>query len=211
MPALQTARAIQGYRSVLEDRTEWIDAGEAFVLVVADGAGGRAGGAAAAEAVVAHVRAVVVSMPPWQLPDPHAWVGLLSEIDERLVDDPDAGETTAVVAAITAAGIAGASVGDSGAWIVTRDGYDDLTAGQRAKPFLGNGMALPMPFSARRWEGTLLVASDGLFKYADGDSICAVARGEDLAAAAERLVDLVRLPSGSLPDDVAVLLARRRE
>jgi serine/threonine protein phosphatase PrpC len=61
MPGCETARVIEGYHSVLEDRAEVIEVGQALVVIVADGAGGRLGGAQAAQFVVQHVRAVANS------------------------------------------------------------------------------------------------------------------------------------------------------
>ena len=55
----------------------------------------------------------------------------------------------------------------------------------------------------------MLVATDGLVKYAPAARICAAARDKSLHAAAGKLVDLVRLKSGALPDDVGVALCRR--
>jgi serine/threonine protein phosphatase PrpC len=202
----ETAKAIEGYRAELEDRAEVIERGSELVIVVADGAGGRAGGARAADTVIQGVRQAATTFP-W-LDDPRAWCRLLSEMDQALVEHPEAGETTAVVAAISPTGIVGASVGDSGAWLVTPKGYDDLTENQRQKPFLGTGAAIPVPFNAPGLDGTLLVASDGLFKYADWERIGEVALETDIEQAAGHLVDLVRLRSGSLPDDVSVVLCR---
>ena len=113
-----------------------------------------------------------------------------------------------MVLAVTHRGIAGASAGYSGAWLITRDGYEDLTHRQHPKPFLGSGAAVPVAFSARRFAGPLLLATDGLLKYTSPELICDVARGEDLDQAAKGLVDLVRLRSGGLQDDVAVILCR---
>ena len=64
------------------------------------------------------------------------------------------------------------------------------------------------PFRRAYGEGTLLVATDGLWKYAGPEAICRVVRENDLRAAAKGLVDLVRLRSGALPDDVTVALCR---
>jgi serine/threonine protein phosphatase PrpC len=55
----------------------------------------------------------------------------------------------------------------------------------------------------------LLVATDGLFKYAAIDVIARVVRASPIGVAAEQLVDLVQLPSGKSPDDVAVVLLSR--
>jgi serine/threonine protein phosphatase PrpC len=205
-PRFETARIVEAYRPVGEDRAEVIETAFGLVLVVADGAGGRPGGGEAAEMVVREVReAAAAARRPL---DPRDWGQLLTPIDEAMADDPEAGEATAVVAVISAAGIAGASAGDSEAWLIGPNDYHELTGCQHSKPFLGTSAAVPVPFSARRFEGTLLVASDGLFKYADPDGICAAARQESIDQAARDLVDLVRLRSGSLPDDVPVILCR---
>src|SRR3546814_2191343 len=49
-----------------------------------------------------------------------------------------------------------------------------------------------------------------IFKYAGPEAIFAAAREQDVSLAAKRLVDLVRRPSGELPDDVAIILCRCR-
>ncbi len=54
-----------------------------------------------------------------------------------------------------------------------------------------------------------LVASDGLLRYAKRSDIARVANGPDLAVAARALVDLVRLPTGGLQDDVSIVLCRQ--
>ena len=54
----------------------------------------------------------------------------------------------------------------------------------------------------------MLVASDGLIKYASQTSIARIASGVDLVFAARSLVDLVRLRSGALQDDVSIVLCR---
>jgi hypothetical protein len=59
--------------------------------------------------------------------------------------------------------------------------------------------------------GVLVVATDGLFKYAAPEVIARIVRGHAIGAAAEDLVALVRLRSGKLVDDVAVVLVRQAE
>ncbi len=205
-PLFETARIVEAYQPAGEDRAEVIDTPFGLVLVVTDGAGGRPGGAEAAEMVVRRVwEAAAAARRP---PAPRDWCQLMADVDHALLDDPDAGEAAAVIAAVSSVGIAGASAGDSEAWLIRPEGYEELTERQHPKPFLGTSAAIPVPFSARRFDGTLLVASDGLFKYADPAAICAAARQESLDQAARDLVALVRLRSGSLPDDVSVLLCR---
>jgi hypothetical protein len=53
-----------------------------------------------------------------------------------------------------------------------------------------------------------VAVSDGLLRHAPARSIAELAVDPDLAAAARALVDLVRLRSGDLPDDVTVILCR---
>lgn len=155
-------KLLEAWAARLEDRAEVFVRSPEAVVVVADGAGGRPGAAYTAETAVRLVGEFVTGRTfGW---DPLAWCRLLRRIDDALAHDPAAGETTAVVAVLAPGGILGASVGDSGAWLVAPDGVRDLTVHQQRKPFLGTGAAVPVPFAAP-WadDATLLVASDGLF------------------------------------------------
>jgi len=101
----------------------------------------------------------------------------------------------------------GASVGDSGAWLLTPPDFVDLTEDQNRKPLLGSGLAKPVAFGPYSISGRLLVASDGLFKYVACERIRELATTLPLASTAGALVDAARLPSGALQDDVAVIVA----
>lgn len=202
----ETATIVEAAGARSQDRGEVIELSWGLVIVVADGVGGISGGAEAAETAVRIVREAAASLSG--APEPAGWAGLLARMDRQISADPVAGETTAVVAAVTSDGLAGASVGDSGAWVISAGACLDLTRGQHGKPFLGSGAARPVHFAAGRLDGTLLVASDGLLKYAGRDQIIQAARQDDLQQAAESLVGLVRLGSGGLPDDTAVILCR---
>ena len=201
----RTAKILEAWGPRLEDRAEVIDQGESVLIVVADGAGGRPGAAYTAEAAVRMMCEGAAALRPGDL---FAWSGLLRRVDDALAQDPAAGETTLVAAVVSPQGIVGVSVGDSGAWLIGPHGVQDLTARQQRKPFLGTGAAVPVPFAVPWAGGTLLAASDGLLKYADRARIAEVAREDDLDQAARHLVDLVRLPSGKLQDDVTVVLCR---
>ena len=52
----------------------------------------------------------------------------------------------------------------------------------------------------------LLVATDGLTKYATVEQICALATQGAVTEAADAFADCVRLPSGAVPDDIAVVV-----
>jgi len=178
-----------------QDRAAAVAQGNGLLVVLADGAGGASNGALAAHAVVdAATRGG----------DP---VEVLVACDERL---QNIGLATAVIANVTSAAIVGASVGDSGAWLIGDDHVTALTERQHRKPLVGGG-CVPVAFRSERPLGTatLLVASDGLFSYAAAADIARVVRaGRDVRETADALVELVRLPTGGLQDDVTIVLCR---
>jgi serine/threonine protein phosphatase PrpC len=135
-------------------------------------------------------------------------VTLLRAVDQDLAAQGIGGETTAVIAIVSASGVVGASVGDSGAWVVRADDHVDLTSAQVRKPLVGSGSAHPVRFEHGAFDGTLVVATDGLFKYARQADTCSAARDADMASVPSALVGLVRLPSGGLQDDVAIVVCR---
>lgn len=187
-----------------EDRAWAIEAPWGWLAGVADGAGGTTGGAAAADLVERAARDALRTADPEA---PSAWERLLLDVDRRIVA-AGAGQTTAVLVAVTPTRWCGASVGDSVAWGLARDGSTaDLTDRQRRKPLLGSGEAVPVGFSAAA-RGRLLLATDGLAKYAPMSRIAGVAGAAPLDRAGAELVGLVRLPRGTLPDDVSVVLVQ---
>ncbi|MGE0490550.1 MAG: SpoIIE family protein phosphatase [Vulcanimicrobiota bacterium] len=161
-------------------------------VILADGAGGVAGGEEAAQFFVDFM--VAKPSPLWDA---------FLEVDRRLAADRICGDTTGLVVNLDEHELSGVSVGDSEAWLVTADTTFVLTEHQRRKPLLGSGEAMPMPFRCPLQPGQLLVASDGLFRYTSQEKIrAALAEPDPL----EALVALVRLPGGSLQDDVAIAL-----
>ncbi len=177
-----------------EDRLLVERRGERTVAIICDGAGNGGRGALAAELAVAELARIGQA----GFAD---WVRALLAVDQLLKRRAQGGETTCVVVDISDDGeCRGASVGDSGAWMLPRGSpVRDLTAHQhRAR--LGSGQTCPVRFKAQLM-GQLVLATDGLFKYIRAPDIhsCA-ARGVDA------LIDSVRLKSGALQDDVAVIL-----
>lgn len=186
-----------------QDRGLVIHDGVRTVLCVADGAGGTGGGAEAAVIAIE-----LVSQRSGLLKDAQACVDLLLAMDAAVARDPIAGETTCVLAVMSPSGVFGASVGDSGAWIFSDTGKRlDLTVSQQRKPFIGSGTAWPVAFTHRKELGVFLLATDGLLKYTSPERIEGVCRKQPLDSAAQRLVELVRYPSGALPDDVTIIMA----
>ncbi|RYG62015.1 hypothetical protein EON80_23490 [bacterium] len=176
------------------------------IVALADGAGGKAGGDLAAQILVneAAKMAQGVANPR----DEIYWVRWLEQMDVVISEDRWAGETTAIVAAIGADFVVGASAGDSEAWLVGDDCWSELTGNQVRRPFLGSGGATPRAFSKKLTTETVLLASDGLIKYADAERVAQTARIPILEEAAAGLIELVRLPAGSFIDDVSCVLCR---
>jgi serine/threonine protein phosphatase PrpC len=183
-----------------QDRARVFELEDGLVVVLADGAGGTGNGAAAAEAIVEAVGAATSAA--------HDWSGLLDGLDadaQRLGN----GQSTAVIISVRGGVLSGASVGDSGSWLLRGTDVVDLTEGQQRKPLVGSG-CVPWPIAPTGLDGgTLLVASDGLLRYSKRTDIVRLASGADLQAAARALIDVVRLPNGELQDDVAVVLCRQ--
>ena len=200
-----TAKQIHAGGNELQDRAEIFWLGSNLVLVVADGAGGMSGGAEAAQFLVEGVKKRIgsTSMNTDVLSE------LFTSLDREMADSGAFGETTGVVVVLSSSGIFGASVGDSGAFVFSKNGLENLTANQTRKPFLGSGRAIPIPFTRELLNGTLLVATDGLLKYTSLEKIAVTILAVDFDGAANKLVELVRYQSGALPDDISILLARK--
>lgn len=180
------------------------------IIIVADGAGGTSGGAKAADAVCNAASQEIPEDSDQALVKEDAWSIKLARIDRRLGERPE-GESTAVVVDIRSDVILGASVGDSIAWLVSSDGKIlDLTANQLRKPLVGRGKSCPVGFGPLPLSGRLLVATDGLWKYADRQKIASLCSRGTVEEAAASLAVSVRLPSGILQDDVAIVVCEIR-
>jgi serine/threonine protein phosphatase PrpC len=130
----------------------------------------------------------------------------LSELDLRI--QATGGQSTAVIAVVRSDRVSGASVGDSGALHCKNGDVDELTRGQRSKPLVGSGSAVPVRFRASPLDGTLLVATDGLLKYANWARLVETLGHPQLNEIPELLVSLVRLRPGALQDDVGIVVCR---
>jgi serine/threonine protein phosphatase PrpC len=124
-------------------------------------------------------------------------------LDQKLERAAECGETTGVIVVATPVSIFGCNVGDSASWFFSRDGKEELT--RVRKPYLGTGVAAPHQFECELSDGTLVVASDGLWKYTSLESIEQKLRTAEPERLAAQLADLVRLRSGAFPDDVAIV------
>ncbi len=187
------------YREWCEDRSDVITNDERTVIVVADGAGGTGDGHLAAETVIRETRANYAAID-----SSTAWSQFLPQLDLRVAS----GESTAVVVDLRPDRILGASVGDSCAWVIDGPDITDLTRTQVRKPLLGSQAAKPAPFLHGPLNGIILVGSDGFFDHAKCDRVTSVVARTDFFAIPRACVNLVRLPSGDLWDDTAVVACR---
>lgn len=178
-------------------------AGDARVVVVADGAGGLAGGQSAAQHVVAELHRAVNAHPASAL-DQLWWVHTLLAFDRELFRARDLGETTAVVVAMDNSVLVGASVGDSEAWLLGQDNFE-LTRGQTRKR-LGSGKAEPVPFILAGEHGRLIVGSDGLFSRVALPRIIEIGRIGPPHRAGAELLNCARLRTGDLVDDFSAVI-----
>jgi serine/threonine protein phosphatase PrpC len=186
-----------------EDRVLVLERGSDVVVIVADGAGGMNGGGAASDAVLSAVTAAVHDSS-FDLHSADSWETLLRELDNRLARAMT-GETTAVVVAVGAHGLIGASVGDSQAWVIGEELLYNLTANQNKKR-AGSGHAVPVSFFHPPLAGTLVVGTDGLWHYTSMEKVAEVVRRCGPADAPEELRALVQLPSGMYADDVGIVV-----
>jgi PPM family protein phosphatase len=180
-----------------------------WLCFLADGQGGRAGGAAAARIACRTAIEAALLQKPRALAKPEVWHAILRQADRVVQEDPEAGFTTLLDFFITGGSLAGASCGDSAVWTLSAGApAREVTKGQLKNPPVGSGDARFMSFSASLaapW--TVLAMSDGVWKYVGWDRLARAAmtaRGEALM---EALQDFARLPgSGRFPDDFTVVV-----
>jgi serine/threonine protein phosphatase PrpC len=192
-----------------QDATQVFERDDVLVAVLADGGGSLRGGEAASRTLLAIVESAVNDRS-FVLHDTRRWVELFHETDRALAAHGPK-QTTGIVVVLGPRGLVGVSTGDSEAWLVTPTSSDNLTVGQQTKQRLGGNQVSAATFERPALTGTLLVASDGLFKYASAGVIANVVRASPIENAAKQLVELVRLRSGKVADDVSVLLVRRND
>ncbi|MCX6368979.1 MAG: SpoIIE family protein phosphatase [Armatimonadetes bacterium] len=209
MSLFTSASRLASYRGeASEDRALIVHAApQTLVLALADGVGGRPGGGEAAQLAI---ETVEIEGAKLAKNGARLWPGFFRALDDALAAHTDAGQTTLIGLTLTSQKLVGASVGDSEAWWITSEGHFDITEAQRRKPHLGTAAAEPVAFALKLTSpGTLLLASDGLFKYTDPLAVTDAVRGAaDVEAAADALVALASAPAGRFYDDLALILVR---
>jgi PPM family protein phosphatase len=182
---------------------------DCLLCALADGQGGRAGGARAAQqACRVCIEAASVRQPAILATRPGAWEEILRQADAAVSNDHEAGFTTLIAFSMQKEFICGASSGDSGVYAVSAgEPGAILTEQQHKNPPIGSGGARPVGFMARLEQPwTVLALSDGVWKYAGWDRIADAAS----LLSGKEILDMLRkqasLPgSGRLQDDFTVV------
>lgn len=200
-------RLLASNRRNAEDRAEVFVSGGDLVIIIADGAGGTPGGGSASDALVAAVSSEL--QRGGDSFDTRRWEKVFHETDAKLAAH-FSGETTGVLVVLSSRGLVGVSAGDSEAWAVGATSIDDLTVHQRSAR-VGSGRIVAVAFERQALDGVLVVGTDGLFKYATPEAVATIVRVNPPAEAARLLLKLVRLSSGRLQDDLAVVVAGRAQ
>ena len=181
---------------------------DSWLICLADGQGGRAGGAQASQLACKTAADLAVKAPADDLVESSVWQSILAKADATVAADPAAGCTTLIGLGVRSDQIAGASSGDSAAVLFSNGTAQELTARQFKNPPVGSGEATFIPFEARPvrpWQ--LLVMSDGVWKYAGWDKIrdlAASTTGPELLTQLQEAARLRR--TGAFPDDFTVIL-----
>ena len=179
---------------------------DCWLVCIADGQGGRTGGAAAAQLacrIVSEMTGESVR-PPWN--------DITSKADAAVAADTVAGFTTLVALTVDESSglqtVSRASSGDSAALAVSGTGeLKELTSHQFKNPPIGSSEANFIPFElelVRPWK--VLAMTDGVWKYAGWERIRAAASRLSGEALIAELQVSARLRSGEFADDFTVVL-----
>ncbi len=106
---------------------------------LADGQGGQAGGAPAAQLACRTASEVVSALPVRRLKNQTEWAGVLRKVDSVVAADREAGYSTFVGLCVIGERVIGASSGDSAAILVTESGVVELTQHQQKNPSVAPG------------------------------------------------------------------------
>jgi PPM family protein phosphatase len=179
-----------------------------WLCVLADGQGGRAGGADAARIACCTAADAALRREPAELADPEVWHAILRHADRAVCEAPRAGFTTVLGFVIAGRSLAGASCGDSAVLTLSAgERAREISKGQLKNPPVGSGEARFTSFSASLaapW--TVLAMSDGVWKYVGRERLVGAMMTSRGDALVEVLQGLARLPrTGQFPDDFTLV------
>ncbi|MBY0230242.1 MAG: serine/threonine-protein phosphatase [Gemmataceae bacterium] len=180
-----------------------------LLVALADGQGGRAGGARASSVACRSALAITAAWPIFQVRQWSSWIAAIKEVDKAVSEDRETGLTTLVGLSIESGFLLGASVGDSAVFCVDGPGETrELTCNQPKNPPVGSGGCSPMHFHTHLvppW--TVLVMSDGVWKYAGWDRIREAMKALRGQALIDALQDAARMKGSRTFQDDFTLIA----
>jgi serine/threonine protein phosphatase PrpC len=172
-----------------------------YVACIADGAGGVASGAEAADIVLQCAQEFAEGSFA-------SVYDALAAAEQRI--SAIGAMSTAVICVIEHGGVHGAYCGDSKAWL--RNGKELFELTDRShipwkSALLGDG-SIPTSFSASTIApgARLVLATDGAWKYCRWNDFERMVCGVELTQCGEQILSNVRLPNGSYVDDATLLI-----
>lgn len=178
--------------------------GNSIWFCISDGARGIA---RAEQASILVIKAFkdLVNIDEFDSPDD--FESFLRKLDLELLSEPNCGEATAIIGKLDCATIVGASVGDSEAWLFNSVYGYELSSMQNLKPLLGSGSATPIGFGPMGVDKSVLIGSDGLFKYIKYDEMKSLLSTKTTA---KEIAKLAKKGTGSLQDDISIIYIHKK-
>lgn len=183
------------------------DAG-VLLCALADGQGGRAGGAEAARVAVEECLRAASSFAAYALFEPAPWYPIVSAADEAVCEEDEAGFCSLVALCVSGRQVCGASCGDCAVLLLSGGTETELTVRQHKNPPVGSSAARPVAFSALLQPGwKLLIVSDGVWKYVGWEQMAQIAARHEGREMGEALRGAARAANGGrMQDDFSVVL-----
>lgn len=183
------------------------DAG-VLLCALADGQGGRAGGAEAARVAANESLRAASSFPAAALFEASPWYAITSAADEAVCEDDEAGFCSLVNLCISGRQVCGASCGDCAVLLLSGGKEIELTERQHKNPSAGSSAARPVAFTAPLQPGwKLLIVSDGVWKYVGWEQMARIAARHEGWEMVDALRGAARAANGGrMQDDFSVVL-----
>ena len=178
-----------------------------LLCFLADGQGGRANGAQAARVACETAIQLTRNSAPADLLEPAYWEDLLDDVDVEVGGTE--GFTTLVAAAVTRESVTGRSCGDSKLYHFSRGTgiWEEWTSRQLRNPPVGSSECQFTMFHQDVDGGdSLLIVSDGVWKYCGYEALQSAFALTDLSTVAAHLRTATLARAGQkLPDDFSLI------
>lgn len=179
-----------------------------LLCTLADGQGGRAGGAEAARVAADESLRAASSFPVAALFEASPWYPVVSAADEAVCEEDEAGFCSLIALCISGRQVCGASCGDCAVLLLSGGTEIELTERQHKNPPVGSSAAQPVAFTAPLQPGwKMLIVSDGVWKYVGWEQMARIAtryEGQETIEALRRAA--LAANGGRMQDDFSVVL-----